>query len=140
VLKDNITVNRQAVEITSRKYDASGGTEFFIAVEDADADALVGYVRLRIPSVKSTRKEVGGSAALVRELHVYGPEVPIGRHRRGAWQHTGFGRRLLAEAEQQAKRAGANKVLVLSALGTKEYYRRDGYSQLGPYMSKRVAS
>jgi len=140
VLKDNITVNPQAVEITSRKYDASDGTEFFIAVEDTDPDALVGYVRLRIPSGKSTRKEVGGSTALVRELHVYGPEVPVGRHRRGSWQHTGFGRRLLAEAEEQAKRAGADKVLVLSALGTKGYYRRDGYSQLGPYMCKRVAS
>jgi elongator complex protein 3 len=140
VLKDKITVDAQAVQITTRKYQAAGGTEFFISAEDADADALVGYVRLRIPSAESTRKEVDRSAALVRELHVYGPEVPVGRHRHGSWQHVGFGRRLLAEAEEQAIRAGAKKVLVLSALGTKEYYRRAGYDQLGPYVSKRVAS
>jgi elongator complex protein 3 len=30
------------------------------------------------------------------------------------------------------------KILVLSALGTKEYYSRVGYAQDGPYMSKRL--
>jgi len=138
--KDNVTINAQSLQLISRKYEASDGTEFFISFEDAEADTLVGYVRLRIPSGKSNRKEVDGAAALVRELHVYGPEVPVGRHRRGSWQHAGFGRRLLAEAEEEAKRARANKVLVLSALGTKEYYRREGYSQLGPYMCKSVTS
>jgi elongator complex protein 3 len=140
MLKDNISVDAQGVQVVSREYEASGGREFFISAEHADADALVGYVRLRIPSANSTRKEVDGSAALVRELHVYGTEVPVGQHRSGSWQHVGFGRRLLAEAEEQAKRAGAKKVLVLSALGTKEYYRREGYRQLGSYMCKRVAS
>jgi elongator complex protein 3 len=140
LLKENIRVDAQAVEVVSREYEAAGGKECFISAEHADADVLVGYVRLRIPSENSTRKEVDRSAALVRELHVYGCEVPVGRHRHGSWQHTGFGRRLLGEAEEQAKRTGANKVLVLSALGTREYYRREGYHQLGPYMCKRVAS
>ncbi len=136
VMKENVTVDPRSVQIITREYEASGGTEFFIAAEEAEADALVGYVRLRIPSKKSTRKEVEGSTALVRELHVYGPEVPIGQHRRGSWQHSGFGRRLLAESEEKAKQAGANRVLVLSALGTREYYRREGYDSLGPYMCK----
>jgi len=140
VSKDNVSVNPEAVELVLRKYEASGGTEFFIAFEEANADALVGYARLRLPSEKSTRDEVDESTALVRELHVYGPEVPVGQHRRGSWQHAGFGRRLLVEAEEQAKRAGAERVLVLSALGTKEYYTREGYSPFGPYMCKRIAS
>jgi len=140
VLKDNISVDAKAVRIISQEYEASGGTEFFISAEDSDSDALVGYVRLRTPSERATRVEVDGSSALVRELHVYGPEVPVGRHRSGSWQHAGFGRKLLAEAEEQAKRVGANKVLVLSALGTREYYRREGYSRLGPYMCKSLAS
>ena len=139
-LKENISADAQAVQVICREYEASGGMELFISAEHTDADALVGYVRLRMPSEDSTRKDVDGTTALVRELHVYGPEVPVGQHRRGSWQHVGFGGRLLAEAEEQAKRAGAKKVLVLSALGTKQYYRRKGYRQLGSYMCKRVAS
>ena len=44
----------------------------------------------------------------------------------------------MAEAEEKARSAGATKVLVLSALGTKEYYRREGCHSLGPFMSKVV--
>jgi elongator complex protein 3 len=135
-LKDNITVEAHSVQMICREYEASGGKEFFISIEDPDADALVGYIRLRMPSEKHTREEVDGSTALVRELHVYGPEVPVGRHHPGAWQHIGFGRKLLAEAEAKARQAGANRVLVLSALGTKEYYRHEGYHPIGPYMYK----
>ena len=86
----------------------------------------------------ATREEIDGSTALVRELHVYGPEVPVGERRSGAWQHAGFGRKLLAEAERKAGEAGASRVLVLSALGTKQYYERLGYSHVGPYMGKVI--
>jgi elongator complex protein 3 len=137
-LKDNVDVDAESLQMVHREYETSGGKEFFISIEDRDSDTLVGYIRLRMPSEKSTREEVDRSTAIVRELHVYGPEVPIGRHQLGAWQHIGFGRRLLAEAEEKARSAGATKVLVLSALGTKEYYRREGYRSLGPFMSKVV--
>ena len=30
-------------------------------------------------------------------------------------------------------------MLVISAVGTREYYRKLGYSLYGPYMSKRLA-
>jgi elongator complex protein 3 len=135
-LKDNITVDSESVQMGYREYEASGGKEFFISIEEPEVDALVGYIRLRLPSEKSTREEVDSSTALVRELHVYGPEVPVGHHHPGSWQHIGFGRKLLAQAEAEARRAGANKVLVLSALGTKEYYSREGYHPRGPYMCK----
>ena len=137
-LKDNITVGEEEVQMMSRDYGASGGKELFISTEYANADALVGYIRIRFPSENSARREVDGSTALVRELHVYGPEVPVGKHHPALWQHVGFGRRLLGEAEERARYEGAGKVLVLSALGTKEYYRREGYRPLGPYMSKQL--
>jgi elongator complex protein 3 len=137
-LKDNVAVDADSVRMVCREYEASDGKEFFISIEAPDADALVGYIRLRMPSEKSTREEVDCSTALVRELHVYGPEVPVGDHHPGSWQHIGFGRKLLAEAEAQARRAGANRILILSALGTKEYYRREGYHPIGPYMCKAL--
>ncbi|HUK50434.1 MAG TPA: GNAT family N-acetyltransferase, partial [Terriglobales bacterium] len=76
------------------------------------------------------------STAVVRELHVYGPEVPVGRRSPDAWQHAGLGKKLLLAAEQKATDEGANKLLILSALGTKQYYERLGYRHFGPYMSK----
>ena len=126
------------VEMRYMDYEAAGGNELFISIEDRATDSLIGYIRLRMPSAEATREEIDGSTALVRELHVYGQEVPVGKRRQGAWQHMGFGRKLLAEAEERATDAGANRVLVLSALGTKQYYRREGYRSLGPYMCKEV--
>ena len=131
-------MNPDRIEMMATEYDASDGKEFFISMDDSEADVLVGYVRLRIPSQNATREEIDGSTAMVRELHVYGPEVPVGERRSGAWQHAGFGRKLLAEAERRAGEAGASRVLVLSALGTKQYYERLGYSHVGPYMGKVI--
>lgn len=137
-LKEGARVEPDRVEMVATEYGASDGEEFFISMEDSEADILVGYVRLRIPSQHVSRQEVDGSTALVRELHVYGTEVPVGQRRSGAWQHAGFGRKLLAEAERKAREAGRSRVLVLSALGTNQYYERLGYSHVGPYMGKTI--
>jgi elongator complex protein 3 len=72
----------------------------------------------------------------VRELHVYGPEVPIGKESPDAWQHKGVGQELLGAAETVAKERGARRILILSALGTREYYKKAGYSNEGAYMGK----
>jgi elongator complex protein 3 len=137
-LKEKIAVDTSRVRIVIQEYDASEGHEIFISVEEREAEVLIGYLRLRLPSTKAYRSEIDSSTAIIRELHVYGSEVPIGRRDPEAWQHSGFGRRLLQEAESQAREHGARKILVLSALGTKAYYKRSGYDYLGPYMSKEL--
>lgn len=137
-LKEHVTVDVNTVQTVYGDYEASGGKEFFISKEDSNRDTLIGYVRLRLPSRNALRGEVDGSTALVRELHVYGPEVPVGQHHAGSWQHLGFGRELMSEAEETARKQGAQKMLVLSALGTKEYYRRLGYDSFGPFMRKAI--
>jgi elongator complex protein 3 len=137
-LKEQIIVSPDRVHTMVQEYEASEGNEIFISAEEPDADVLIGYLRLRFPSPKAHRTEIDSSTAIVRELHVYGSEVPIGRRYRDAWQHTGFGRKLLEEAESQARMHGARKVLVLSALGTKAYYKRSGYECVGPYMGKKL--
>jgi elongator complex protein 3 len=120
--------------------DASGGKELFISAEDPVNDVLVGYVRLRIPSEKASRPEIAAEkTAIVRELRVYGPLVPVGKHQSKAWQHKGYGGVLLSEAERTAKEDyNRTKMVVISALGTKEYYMRLGYGYDGPYVSKRL--
>lgn len=137
-LKEKSIIDPERVQTVVREYDASEGREGFISIEETEQDALIGYVRLRFPSTKAYRKEIDNSTAVIRELHVYGAEVPIGRRYPDAWQHSGYGRMLLEEAESRAEEHGAHQILVLSALGTKQYYKRLGYNPLGPYVAKKL--
>lgn len=41
-------------------------------------------------------------------------------------------------AEEKARELGREKVAVISAVGTREYYRKLGYGLEGAYMVKRV--
>jgi len=139
---DNVKPELEKVSIQSFCYDASEGKEVFISAEDRENDVLLGYLRLRVPSVKAHRAEVTVTpSAIVRELHVYGPLVPVGQHLAEAWQHKGFGADLLKEAERMARDDfGLKKLLVISALGTRRYYRRFGYERDGVYVSKHLVS
>ncbi|MBS7624194.1 MAG: tRNA uridine(34) 5-carboxymethylaminomethyl modification radical SAM/GNAT enzyme Elp3 [Candidatus Bathyarchaeia archaeon] len=138
-LKDHIKPNMDNVKILVRRYEASKGEEFFISAEDTVNDVLIGYLRLRIPSDMAHRPEISGkNASIIRELRVLGPLVPVGRREGEGYQHKGFGRVLLEEAERISLEQGCKKILVTSALGTKRYYMRLGYTYDGPYMSKNL--
>ncbi|HLC99264.1 MAG TPA: tRNA uridine(34) 5-carboxymethylaminomethyl modification radical SAM/GNAT enzyme Elp3 [Candidatus Nanoarchaeia archaeon] len=118
--------------IKTLNYDASEGKEFFISA--VKGDSLLGFCRLRFPS-QSLRKEITKDSALIRELHVYGKAVSVGK--KGAVQHTGIGKRLLKEAENIAKRNGRKKIVVISGIGAREYYRKLGYRLEGVYMVRK---
>ena len=129
---------KSRVEITHTVYEASGSTEDFIQAEDRESDALIGFVRLRIPYAPF-RPELDTHTGLIRELHVYGRMVPVGERRDDAWQHRGWGDALMAEAEKTAhERYDMRKMVVMSALGTKQYYARFGYEKDGVYVSKHL--
>jgi len=137
---DNVKPDLEKVKILTQRYAASEGTELFISAEDPENNVLLGYLRMRVPSPKAHRPEITEvSSAIVRELHVYGPLVPVGKPSGGAWQHRGFGAELLKEAERLAKsNFDLKKLLVISALGTRKYYMRFGYERDGVYVSKRL--
>ncbi len=105
-------------------YDACGGVEHFLSFEGED-ETVVGFLRLRL-----------SARARVRELHVYGPMLPIGSRVEG-WQHRGFGARLVQTAENMAEDAGYSSLEITSGIGARGYYRRLGYELCGPYMAKR---
>ncbi len=94
---------------------------------------------LRFPS-SEFRPELHG-AALVRELHIYGSLVPVGQDAAESeeWQHRNFGRILLSRAEEIAKAAGFVRVAIMSGIGVRPYYRRQGYERRGPYMVKEMS-
>jgi elongator complex protein 3 len=86
---------------------------------------------------ESHRAELDGST-VVRELHVYGRAVSVGKRERGdSYQHRGYGRKLLNEAERITRvELGLSKIAIISAVGTRQYYKKLGYQQDGPYVSK----
>ncbi|MEM3011358.1 MAG: tRNA uridine(34) 5-carboxymethylaminomethyl modification radical SAM/GNAT enzyme Elp3 [Candidatus Bathyarchaeia archaeon] len=139
-LVDGVKPNPENVSITVSREKASEGEDVFVAAEDLENDVLVGYLRLRVPSEKAHRSEVKDeNVSIVRELHVYGRLVPVGQHEDEAWQHKGYGKMLLSEAERISKEEyDMRKIQVLSALGTKQYYMRLGYAYDGPYMAKKL--
>jgi elongator complex protein 3 len=140
LMVDNVAPDPDEVEISAVPYEASEGKEIFISAEDPENNVLIGYLRLRVPSAKAHRPEIASvSSAIVRELHVYGPLVPVGKHFARAWQHKGYGAVLLSEAERVAREDyDLKKLLVISALGTKQYYMRFGYERDGVYVSKKL--
>ncbi|WP_214044106.1 tRNA uridine(34) 5-carboxymethylaminomethyl modification radical SAM/GNAT enzyme Elp3 [Methanomethylovorans sp.] len=125
----------ESIKLNVEKYDCCRGTEYFISFDDVRSDILIGFLRLRFPH-DPHRPELQNSA-LVRELHVYGSMVPVGENaKKYDWQHRGYGTELLAYAEEVAKDAGFGKISIISGIGAREYYRRQGYILDGVYMSK----
>ncbi len=124
-------------EIRVFNYECCGGTEHFISA--VSGDSLIGFVRLRFPSTVY-HPELAG-AALVRELHVYGSLVPVGVDalETEEWQHRNYGRVLLSRAEELATAAGFGRLAIMSGIGVRPYYRRQGYLRRGPYMIKELS-
>jgi len=131
-----VVPNPDKIELCRIDYDASDGKEIFLSFEDVKNDVLFGFIRLRIPS-KPFRKDINEKTGLIRELHVYGSTVKIGKKKESAWQHKGFGKKLLQEAERIVeKEFWMKKIAVISGVGVREYYKKFGYELDGVYMSK----
>jgi len=114
--------------LTRWDYEAAGGREVFLSYED-ERETLFGLLRLR----------VNQRGAIVRELHVFGPEVPVGERLEEAAQHHGLGEGLLREAEGIVKdEFKINRLSVLSGAGARGYYRSLGYTVEGAYMVKEL--
>ena len=132
------TARTEDLKLDRVDYQSSGGSEVFLSYVDAD-DYIYGFLRLRNPGHMAHRPEAAG-ACIVRELHVYGRSLKIGERQKDEIQHSGLGKRLMEEAQRIAREEfDAAKLLVISAVGTREYYRRMGYRPDGPYMAKNLS-
>jgi len=125
------------------EYATLGGREIFLS-EETDTGKLAGFLRLSLPTPEATSatglEELRG-AALIREVHVYGPVVRLGHEAtRGEAQHLGLGAEFIRAAEQRARQAGYPRLAVISAIGTREYYRRQGFKLGELYMAKDLGS
>ena len=120
-------------------YDASDGREIFLSFED-EKETLFGLLRMRIQMkpILALGQKCNGNLALIRELHTFGPELPLSERRSDTAQHKGLGKALLKEAERiAASEFQASQMVVLSGVGAREYYRADfNYHSQGDYMVK----
>lgn len=124
------------VELRKIEYDASDGREFFLSFEDTKNNSIIAFIRLRLTD-----------KAFVRELHVYGEQIPISHERwladspmgkKVGHQHMSLGKQLLAEAEKIAASNGYKKLHVTSGVGVRGYYRNLIYKLDKPYMVKEL--
>lgn len=102
-------------------YQTSVGREKFLQWITRE-NKIAGFLRLCLPDKTAPIPELAG-AALIRELHVYGQALALGG--REKIQHAGLGEKLILKASRLAKKY--NQLSVISAIGTREYYRRRGF-------------
>lgn len=124
-----------------RKYEASDGTEYFISFESPDRSLICGFCRLRLCDANSEIFPELNGCALIRELHVYGNLISTSNKNGKHAQNMGFGKKLLYEAELIALCSGYWKIAVISGVGTRAYYRKNGYHlspECGEFMIKSL--
>ena len=140
----NKKVNFEDLEKKVIEYKSPAGTDYFITLETQNK--ITGFLRLYLSDKKYQEEnpisnqlydEIKDSA-VIREVHVYGQVVGIGRSMDKKAQHTGVGKTLVKEAEEIAKRNGFDKISVISAIGTREYYKKLGYNKQKLYQSKII--
>jgi elongator complex protein 3 len=121
------TVSTESLRVEPLAYEAGVSREIFLQAVSRGG-VLAGFCRLSLPGGPGTIPEIAASA-LLREVHVYGAVAGFGGGEEpAAAQHRGLGRRLVEEAAHRARRAGFRDLAVISAMGTRGYYRRLGFA------------
>lgn len=120
-------------------YKASDGQEIFLQYVSPNKKDLFALLRLRIPSSRECYMNPLKNAAIIREVHTYGKLTEVDKHDKKSPQHTGLGKKLIQEAERIAKSEyRLNKVVVISGVGVRGYYRKLGYRLKDTYMVKNI--
>ena len=131
--------NIDKAELFIREYNGVNSTEFFISFESPDQEILYGFLRLRINhSYEDLIYPELIGCSFIRELHVYGKIVKHNSKENKSVQHMGFGKRLIKEAELISRNNGVHKVAIISGVGVREYYEKNGYKLIKDYMIKEL--
>ena len=144
-------INQQqvrAAELTLQDfaYTTAVSDEHFLQWVTAD-NKIAGFCRLSLPhwdkltagacDVIDNELLVQPGQAMIRELHVYGQALSLGSEGMSA-QHQGLGQKLLAKASSIATDTGYTSLNVISSIGTRAYYRAQGFTDAGLYQQKAL--
>ena len=144
-------INQQqvrAAELTLQDftYTTAVSDEHFLQWVTTD-NKIAGFCRLSLPhwdkltsgacDVSADELLVQPGQAMIREVHVYGQALSLGSEGMSA-QHQGLGQKLLAKASSIAAEAGYTSLNVISSIGTRAYYRAQGFTDAGLYQQKAL--
>jgi len=155
IAEDKITKsNQKAVEIRSREvknksyksenlslketlYETSYSTEIFLEFINEN-DEIFGFLRLSLPKISSFISEIE-NCSIIREVHVYGKSTEVGKKENKNTQHQGLGKTLIQRAETVSKEYNFSKIAVISAIGTRQYYQKNGFELQNLYQIKKLS-
>jgi len=152
-VKSDYTIGEKII-LDRIDYSASDGQEIFLQYVSQDKKKLFALLRLRISSMHDVETHYNASlrcntmhkllpvlknAAIIREVHTYGKLTKIDTQDKNSPQHIGLGRKLMLEAERIAKQEfNLSKIVVISGIGVRGYYRKSGYKLRNTYMIKKL--
>ena len=129
------------LNLVIRKYLSSVWEEYFISYED-ELGYLYWFTRLLHPK-EEFRLDIPWlwkTTALIRELHVYWALQGLEKDQEenNKVQHTWLWKNLLDIAEKLSKQLNFENLSVISWVGVREYYRKQGYQLEWTYMLKKL--
>lgn len=132
-------ITLEDIELETIKYTTSVSTEYFISYKTKKDDKICSFLRLSIPNKSLSKNnfiEELRDSAIIREVHVYGSVVNIGKESKGQSQHLGLGKKMIKLAEDITLKEGYTKLSVITAIGTKLYYEKRGFKKNPLFMTK----
>lgn len=134
-------VDLNTIEIDDIAYDTISTREHFLQWI-TDDNRIIGFLRLSLPSPECVAQygnelPIQPGEAMIREVHVYGFATNVDTHGTSA-QHRGLGRTLVEKACEIARNEGYHAMNVISAVGTRGYYRRLGFADNGLYQQRKL--
>jgi elongator complex protein 3 len=119
-------------------YASSCSDEIFLQYITEDR-LIAGFLRLSLPfkDLPPLHDDLY-AAAIIREVHVYGQSLGIGENSDGKAQHAGLGKLLIERAVEISQERGYANLAVISAIGTREYYRKRGFQDKTLYQVRKL--
>lgn len=108
----------------------------------APGNRIAGFLRLSMPNADyvgahAADLPIDAGEAMIREVHVYGRVAGLHQGGQNA-QHRGLGRMLIERACDIARENGYTAINVISAIGTRGYYRKQGFTDNGLYQQRSL--
>lgn len=122
-------------------YETTNTREVFLQWV-APGNRIAGFLRLSMPNADYidahvTALPIDAGEAMIREVHVYGRVAGLHQGGENA-QHRGLGRMLIERACDIARENGYTAINVISAIGTRGYYRKQGFTDNGLYQQRSL--
>lgn len=122
-------------------YETTNTHEVFLQWTTPD-NRIAGFLRLSMPNADYidahvTALPIDAGEAMIREVHVYGRVAGLHQGGENA-QHRGLGRMLIERACDIARENGYTAINVISAIGTRGYYRKQGFTDNGLYQQRSL--